>query len=68
MHIYTALQGGLVLWCPLPPVVVVIICSKCPLTITGRRYRLPEEVIVPPFVQKASGEQAKLSKQPQAPV
>ena len=44
-----ALQGGLVLWCPLSPVAAVMICIKCPLTTPGRRYRPPVGVIVSPL-------------------
>ena len=34
---------------PLSPGAAVMICSKCPLTIPGRRYRLPVGVIVSPL-------------------
>ena len=62
--IYSVIQGGLVLWCPLSPVAVVMICSKCPLTIPGRRYRLPgrrSACLAPQFRRHPASKQ--LSKQ-----
>ena len=37
------------LWCTLYPAAAVMICSKFPLTIHGKRYRLPGEVVDPPL-------------------
>ena len=39
----------IMLWCPLSPVAAVTMRSKCPLTIPGRRYRLPEGKNVSPL-------------------
>ena len=47
LHIYTTLQGGLVLWYPLYPVAAIRFIEAVPF-IDDRRYRLPEQTTPPP--------------------
>lgn len=34
-----------------------VVCSKCPLSVHGRRYRMTQRTALPPFSQKTSGRQ-----------